>query len=311
MKLAKILEIHFKQASIFVSNIPAGLEGNLGDNFLLQNNFIYRQIRSLALKANGKYSDAYDNKYAALSLGQLDRILQTKVVPYFNNVDVLMDIEKRIPGTTIWDEVTDNIKRNYLFHESCHLVARQIVKQYFTSSEPFEKMIVLSLLEESFANACELLSVIDVDDEIHRVFFEMNSFVVMFEDRGNLKNLVKRIGLLSTIQFFVFCYLTANFQNERLDEKEFIKVMDLLRVDLGHSHLQNLDAKVLKSLRVLAKIVFELNPRFRTVTTGFYLRLSGLRVTSEKIRKVDFLKIIQDDSRFIKLIHDLSNSVVN
>lgn len=229
----------------------------LGDGFLLAKNRIYAQARRRATQSGFTFSSDQNDAYRALPLSQLESILQTKVIPYLDNVSVLEDLEKRIPKQTVWNDISDNLKGNSVFHESCHAFANRRLM----GLEPGLRM----LLEESYANACELISIIDAEDPVHRIFLELNSYVFMLNDRVHLVNAANGVGLSALTRYLLLCYLHANFLRESID---FQRVVELA-FDVKP------DDKMLKNLRQLAKIVFQLNPRFREVTTRFYFKLSG------------------------------------
>jgi hypothetical protein len=208
---------------------------------------------------------------------------------YIDNVSVLEEIEKRIPKQSVWNDIADNLKGNSVFHESCHLAARSFGKDLdrslangSTLSTADAKVLVI-LLEESFANACELLSILDAEDQVHRIFLELNSYVYMLDDRVHLANAKRDLGAASLLKFILLCYLHANFLRE-IGDRDFDRILAL-------ASASGLDAKQKKALRQLSKIAFKLNPRFREVTTRFYLRLNLL--PHENALKFDFLKALE------------------
>lgn len=295
MKLGRLLEFHQQQPA----NI--GLPKNLGDNFLINNNKLYRSIRTQATQFGFKYTDTIDNKYLALPLSQLEAVLRTKTIPYVDNVSVLLDMETQVKHTATWDDVTDNLKKNHVFHESCHAIARTISDSIFKNGSSPNETILRLLLEESFSNSCELLGIIDADDTAHRIFYELNSFIFMYEDRSQLKKLVAEAGYPDSIKFLIGCYLFSNFLHEKITESDFTSLLKLLK-------LQNHSTSVIKTFRSVSKTAFELNPRFRQVTTIFYLRLNGISLTMEGLNKIDFLQLMTRDPRFLSLINALSQT---
>lgn len=293
MKIGRLLEFHQNNQT------ELGLPKNLGDSFLITKNKIYRDIRKKAVEFGFSYSGSVDENYLALPLSQLEAILKTKVLPYNDNVNVLFQVEQSIPNTTIWDDVTDNLKKNYVFHESCHAVARTYAESLFTKALEPEERILRLLIEESFSNTCELLGIIDVEDNAHRIFYELNSYIFMYDERTQLKKLVAEIGPSAVIQFLMGCYLFSNFLREKMSDSDYTALLKLLK-------LQSVSASAQKIMRSVSRIAFELNPRFRWVTTTFYLRLNGLPVTTDELSKIDLLGLLSRDPRFLKLIETLS-----
>ena len=58
---------------------------------------------------------------------------------------------------------------------------------------------------------------------------------------------------------------------------------------------RSLQISELKTMRNISKICFRLDKRFRTVTTSFYLRLSGVSLDFRKALDIDFLEMIALD----------------
>lgn len=293
MKLARLLELHQKNQT------DLGLSKNLGDGFLIKNNFLYGSVRKTAAKLGFKYTDQIDSKYLALPLSQLETVLKNKTIPYVDNVSVLVDVENQIRNVTIWDDVTDNLKQNHVFHESCHAISRSFSNSIFENEKNQDNVIFRLLIEESFSNTCELLGIMDAEDSAHRIFYELNSYIFMPDNRSQMKKLVTETSLGSIIQFLIGCYLFSNFLHEKIKDADFNQLLKLL-------NLHEQPIAVQKTMRSVSKIAFELNPRFRWVTTTFFLRLHGMTVSPESLAKIDFLKLINQDKRFLALITRLS-----
>ncbi len=293
MKLARLLELHQQNQT------DLGLSKNLGDGFLIKNNLLYGSVRKTAASLGFKYTDQSDSKYLALPLSQLETVLKNKTIPYVDNVSVLVDVENQIRNVTVWDDVTDNLKQNHVFHESCHAISRSISNSIFENEKNQDNVIFRLLIEESFSNTCELLGIMDAEDTAHRIFYELNSYIFMPDNRSQLKKLVTDTSLSSIIQFLIGCYLFSNFLHEKIKDADFIQLLKLF-------NLHDQPISVQKTMRSVSKIAFELNPRFRWVTTTFYLRLHGMTVSPESLAKIDFLKLINQDKRFLTLVTRLS-----
>lgn len=201
MKLSRLLEFHSQNAT------DQGLANNLGDAYLYCNNRIYRNVRDHVLKFGFKFSDEIDPNYLALPLAELENILKNKKIPYFDNVSVLKKIEQNKLGVATWEDVRDNLKKNFLFHESCHACARSL---YSRNSSRLNNRVLNLLVEESFANTCELLAVLDTEDAAHRIFYEMNSYTALFEIKTEFKNAVRDLGMANVAKIIFFGYLHSN-----------------------------------------------------------------------------------------------------
>lgn len=289
MKLSRLLELHNK------STQPLGLAKNLGDSFLLENNHLYKLIRKKTVEFDFKYSHEPNSSYLALPLSQLENILKTKTIPYIDNVSVLDGIK----DSAVWDDITDNLKKNNVFHESCHAIARTISSTFFGPQENTETTIVRLMIEESFANSCELLGIIDVEDSAQRIFYETNSYIFMHDDRFQLKKMVGQIGFQCSIQFLILSYLFSNFLREHISDSDLERMQKI-------AGISNNPAIEIKNLRSVAKIAFELNPRFRWVTTAFYLKLNGINYSNQQLQQLNFLSLLESQSQFRLLLETLS-----
>lgn len=299
MKISKLLE----QNKFFVSE--QSLSQNFGDAYLCKNNNIYSRIRKQTLQLGFKFSNEKNDLYEALPLSQLESVLRSQKIPYLDNVSVLAQIDQQIKGGAIWDEVSDNLKKNHVFHESCHAVSRSISSPFFKNKLSAQEKRLMVLMEESFSNTCELLAVCDASDAIHKIFFEWNSYICMFDQRSNLNSTIQLMGKEFIFRFMFLSYLHANFLKDRLDDKSFEKILNILNADLKTEY------KNLKALRSIAKIAFELNPRFREVTTSFYFRMQGYSEPLEQLLNFDFMKIIDEKRDFKEFLFALSRAVLD
>lgn len=311
MKIQKILE----QQQKFLQK--SALDKNLGDGFLIAKNKIYSRIRAQALQLGFQYDKEPNLAYWALPLSQLEVLLSEKKIPYIDNVSVLEQIEKKIPSLSLWDDVTDNLKRNHIFHESCHALARSVSKKYFKPQQDprmnkaAEETVLQLMIEESFANTCELVGIIDVEDAFHKLFYEINSYIFMYEDRVHLKNFFNDFGKNKAFVFILLSYLHANFIRPRFEDKDLDSVLHVIVENPTEFSTIRNDAKKMKTLRAISRICFELNPRFRMVTSVFYLKLLGMNYSKEEIHKMDFMNHLVKNPSYLKFIQELMNLVIN
>jgi hypothetical protein len=312
LKLSRLLEVHKKFST------PQSLTTNLGDGYLIRHNKVYKNIRMRTLSSGFVLSDDSNPFYQALPLSQLENLLKAKKIPFTDNVSVLKIIENQMPSQFEWNDITDNLKSNQILHESCHAVAREVFRHSIGQSTHRESAFLLSrplqmLIEESFANACELLAICDVHESAHKIFYEINSYTSLFEERTHLLNAKKQFGESAVLKFLILSYLCANFLHESLDES---KLSRLIRLAFANASTQfalntfSLEATDLKMLRALSKICFRLDKRFRTVTTSFYLRLSGVSKDFRDVLTLDFLKIFETDLLAKKYLDSLADSAL-
>lgn len=225
MKLFRLLEQHNRWC-------PKGsvLEV-LGDGFFLEHNSLYRATRRAAIDRGFIFTSEFNPAYLALPLAQLESLMVKKKLPFFDNVTVVREIERQIPRSSLWDEVVDNLNRNYIFHESCHAVFRAESAKIFPKALEGEPRVVHMLLEESFANTCEFLGIAEAEDASHRIFYELNSYVLMFDYRSLMKDLIRELGFEMIFRCMLLCYLHANFLFDRLADRTFDRVLGMLTAD--------------------------------------------------------------------------------
>ncbi len=287
MKISRILEQHISAID------PMGLANNLGDSYLCLHNPIFRNIRRATIKYNYKYSNQQNDDYQALPLSQLATILSTKVIPYLDNVSVLKQVEKQMPGGAVWDDVSDNLRKNFLFHESCHAVARVMSHEIKN-----EDKILNMLIEESFANTCELLAVVKAGESSHRVFYEWNSYTALFEAKTNLKKAEEELGREILFKIIFFGYLHSNYLFDHVDERQLARILKIITQ-------QVISPKQIKTIKALLKICFTLDPRFKEVTTRFYMRLNDVNISNEKFKNFSYFENFEQNSNYRSYVDNL------
>ncbi len=282
MKVARLFEEHRKfQAQ--------GLTENLGDGYLMAHNGVFKRVRQKASAYGYRFSSNRDEAYETFPLVRLESVIEKKIFPYSNNVVALESLTPAALDVLTWEDIDGNLKKNFVFHEACHGVVRAFAKESF---EPLGKprdldssraFALRMLLEESCANACELFGVTEANDQLHRIFYEMNSYVCEFESRTNLKNAMASIGPSLVVKFMVLSYMQANFLRDGISDSQFKDMITFVTSE-------RLDPAKLKTLRAISKIAFNLSERFRLQTTSFHLRINGIMTPSEDLFDYDFLR---------------------
>lgn len=306
MKLVRLIELHR------LNTPSSALEKNLGDGFLVKNNRYFRNIRKQALADGYSFTNQPTTDFQALPLSQLENILTEKKIPYLDNVSILEKLVSKLNDRVTWDDIVDGYKRNYVFHESCHAVARTDSEKFTGPKTDLSTLhgqqlkCLRILIEESFANTCELLAVTQAQDPAHKLFFTMSSYTALFDSRTFLNTAIEKFGEAIVFKFFLYSYLHANFLKGDLGDKQFQKVLYLS----GYEGASKSTDKDLKNLRILSKIPFTLDLRFRTSTTGLHLLLSGLSFDSKQLLNFDFLETIKNDSSSQKMINSLTKKVL-
>ena len=271
---------------------------NFGDGFLLAHNQIFAAIRKKIIQQDIQISSDMNSDYAVFPLSQLDVLLVQRKMYFYDNVSILKKIESKTPRTIDWDEISAQLRRNYLFHESCHFVSRAVTQKYPIKNADLTTPIVVTMLEESFSNACELLAVKDVEDAVHAVFFEFSSYIVHFETKSLIKKLISEIGFEKLFQWTMLSYLHSNFLVESINEQQTNSMLKFLGITASGA--------VIKKLKSLAKIAFQLNPEFLNATTGFYLKYNLISKSPNEIRKIDFMAHLESTKQYRQMYSELS-----
>lgn len=307
MKLTSLLSQHAE------NNDSATLTKNFGDGFLCKNNSVYRNVRRLATDKGFHFTTQMSADHAALPLAQLDAVLEKKIIPYFDNVTMLVKIDHQKSHLFLWDEVVDQVKKNNLFHESAHAIIHSDLWALDLRNESALKkdqhQVFKMLVEESFANTCELLSTQDVHNATHRIFHELNSYICVFEERYRLNQLREMSSPTFLFKFTFLSYLCSNYLHEQLSEAEIEVLFSLSERHETLTGLKKIALDQRKNFRGLFKIATALNPRFREITTKFHLKLQGVQTPFEQVLNFDFFSILENDKRILDLIHQLSEKI--
>lgn len=288
MKIQQLLEHHDQWTT------PESLSTNLGDGFLFEHNRIYRAIREGALREGFVFKNETNPFYQVLPMTQLETLLAKRSIPFADNVGVLKTLTK---FGVHWEDLVGGLKKNHVFHEGCHAVARAEAQRFLQlESETSPTKALRILMEESFANACELLAMIDVEKSTHQIFFEMNSYTFLPEERHHLKTAEQELGLAPFLKFMILAYLQSNFLRNQLDDKNLAQA---LKLAFGSVQI---DPKQMKSLKILARIAFTLDFQFKNETTKLHLRLCGVSLDPKTL---DPFEMIFKDPRFQQFLEAL------
>ncbi|MGZ3691289.1 MAG: hypothetical protein ACXVAX_07285 [Pseudobdellovibrio sp.] len=299
MKISRLLELDT------TTEVKLNVPQSFGDAYLINKNSLYRSIRRQVQVLGFKFSKQFGNSFNALPLSQLETILKEKTIPYTDNVTVLKDIEAKIPNVCDWDEVTDNLKKNYLFHESCHAVARSYSEKTLTQKLTQTELVIKLLVEESFANTCELLGIVDVNDSAHRIFYEANSYCYMENEKTNIKNLIQDLGFDFIFYFTLLNYMHSNFLYEKISEKNIESVVQFIVNNNLAETVQSNVSTFYKRLKLISRICLELNPRFRFVTTTFYFHLQKINISHDELAQTNFLQEMGRNPHFLVFLKKL------
>ncbi len=289
---------------------PAGaLQNSLGDGYLMAHNSIYKRVRDFVASQKVEFTQSLTPEILALPLGQLEHFLNTKKIYYIDNVSVLKNVEAKNPNQISWDSLSSHLKRNMIFHESSHFLARFHFEKKLSLEKPSDlqnrKPSVLQIiLEESFANTCELFAIKDVHDNIHKHFYEFNSYIFHFEQKSMIRDLISQLGFEKVFQWAMLSFAFSNFLYESLHERDFQKMADFVVLP------SNTSPQMIKHLKYLNRLAFELNPDFKNATTAFYLKHLGYGDALQSLRNHKFMNDLTVGSPVKGAIIALSQSVL-
>ena len=303
-KLATLIEL---------DKIPSGaaqsglvLEDVFGDQALYKTNGIFRTIRNRAVEAGYRFSANTNSLYDALPLTQLEVIHKTKAIPYTPNKAAVQFVVDRANEST-WEEIADGFRRCFVFHEACHAVARTEITAFGKATFNLQtktnqalnnsELTFLSLMEESFANTCELLGIIDCTSPQLVSFYEANSYTALVETRHDLIQIQKEVGEEGFFRFMQLCYLQSCFLRHDLTERDFKQTLSFANLEID-------DARFRKRLKSVSHIAFTLDQRFREVTTRLHLRINGLRTDLDTLNPLEFFETSRG---FLSLLDRLAN----
>lgn len=277
MKLAKLLELDSPTTN------PHVLKDVFGDAFLLAQNPVYQRVRELGVKAGVKYRAGLTANDIALPLARLEIYIQEKTLPYTPTRPALMELPPRVSQTTEWPQVADALKKNFLMHETAHVLFREAWPAKDNSTEA---KVLRVLCEESFVNSVEMMGLHFADDNAHRAFYEANSYFFVADARVPLKNAIQDLGLSYVLAFAMLTYLRVNAFQEDFRDQDIDR---MLKIAGDLTAPTSVSPQTRKALRALIKICADLNPAFRENTTGFHFRLLGLEQPLEQLLNFNVL----------------------
>jgi len=274
------------------------LSKNLGDGFLYRHNPLFRNVRQLFLELGYRFTTEDFCQYRTFPLITLPAILKAKRVPYFDTYSGLAQIERASPGmfdmdTVLWPNA------NYLMHESCHCIADAI----FEGLSGSKRIVLRSFLCESLANAAESFARIHAQNEIHRIFYNLNSYQRIAKNDPQavtINRAIIAVGPVNTFKTLFFSFVYANFLYKRVNENDFRNVIDLLQVNAA------------KTLRPVFRIgVSNLNFVFRVATSGFYFRyFHGLHRSIFALTEFDFIRVLKKTPSLLRQLTDISDRLL-
>lgn len=291
MKLRNVLDLHDAHQSV------SSLKPSLGDGYLVQNNWIYQNVRQAYLSAGGSFTTEDFCNYVVLPYAALPKIIAARKIPYFDNVSVLKEIEIQRPLHFYASDLV-RIHPNHTLHESSHCLADIWLALTLTEKHS-KKLSHMSadqmkafrlMMAESFANAIESFGNLPNSTPESRYFYELNSYVTHSKKiQDLLRECSQDYGNWFTFQVLYISYLYSNCLQSEVGTKTVVKIAQAVNKSSKLPTSESKPASLLK----LFNHAFDLSLEFRTQTADFYCRLMGIKSTIPQVLHVDILEILE------------------
>jgi hypothetical protein len=286
------------------------LPGVLGDGYLYQHSPIFARVRDAAVNRGYRFVESESHlwhDYQAMPLLSLKVILSEKSIPYFDNVAVLRKLYQQKPHIELPVRlVYEVVKRNFVFHETCHCVAFSVVETQSRILDRFgsdnERFVVNAFLQEAFANSMERLSSAIAPTKTYAFFMNMNCY--MKYEPGKQQFWESALEKLGFERLFILTFLTYLELNLQGRGKAFAKE-NILNI----AGISSRDSDVASLVDQLLDKEIHLSEVFREETTRGYFRLYGCEAELCSIRDANLLSntAIADD--LLELLEHLSSII--
>jgi hypothetical protein len=286
-----VLDIHSNYS-------PEGSHSDiLGDGYLLQSNSIYRNVKAFSMKIGCQYVEAYP-EYLLLPFHELPRIVSSKKIPYVPSARLMKNVEQSQPGVFATDDVP--MPESYHLHEAAHVIAEHFLKEVSVSGA--QEKILKAILAESFANTVDALSCAQVADDVHHYFIKQNCYMHPQKKISQaVTGLTPSMGFRFVFMLIYFSYVHANFLANPLSKKAVGELAERYAPGI------KLNAKIQKDIQTVCAIGEKLDPLFRVVTTGNYLKQQGFKGEVQDLLDFPFIKVFAGNPGFSKATEAISS----
>lgn len=294
MLISDVLEIHRRDHA---ENAHPQI---LGDPFLMNNNPVYRNIKSKALELGCIWTEAWP-QYFALPFHELNKIVETKKIPYIASAKMLAELDSRRPHVLNLEDV--EVPESYHLHESAHVIAEELFKN--TELKNKEERLLKTILCESFANTVDALSCLHaVEDEMHLFFLQNNCYMKPdLEDMEALNRITERLGSKLCFILVLFAYVHSNFLQDSFSEET---MRDLVR---QYAPDVKFNEELMVDFETIRQMSEKLDPRFRFQTTALYLKLEGIEGDIMDVLNFPFMSVIKSNPSFQIVIDAMEKSI--
>lgn len=273
--------------------ITNALPDAFGDRYLMSMNSVFSNIRASFHKFGFRYSadgSQLWKNYNVAPLFCLQNMIDEGAVPYTDNVATLRQVLSKSSELATTPVLLVNlVKRNYLLHESAHLVAHEVIQQQgslvsLLCTTKRQEFVLKALICEAFANTVETIAAAHADSDTHRFFFLFNSYV---EYSLISKPLLRRAALLFDMRcVFRFAFFTFLFQNACGCTPTDLALDCYTDLAFGNKMPSERDRLLLK---LLSQKVFQLNVDFVKNTSPIFFRLHGCEDEFRQFGRCRFL----------------------
>lgn len=290
MKLAGLLQSHQSQ-------LGAGcLSRNLGDGCLYAKNPFFRRVREAALERGYAFAEADLNGYFGFPLLGLDSVLESRSIPYRDNVTALERLEAARPGFfTLADLHVNRPVPNYVLHEAAHAVAyHESFDRSRSVAESFADPgnLLLVLMGEAFAMTAEYLAACSVTGPLQRWFFSINSYRRRTQAKQAIGEAMLELGERSVVWVLLNGFVAVNTLRESLKEREVRQLLEHCPVSPEPT------AGQLARLRRAVSEAIKMSREFRVDTARLFLCKFGYTRRIERRLALDSLRTVDVDARY-------------
>lgn len=291
-------------------NAASSLTDVLGDGYLYAHSPLFAKVRDAALGQNFTFveqeSDVWHD-YLVMPLLSLKTILLRKSIPYFDNMSVLRRLYQQRPDLELPSRmVYEVLKKNYVFHETCHCVGHSVVESQDNVLDDCrsekERFVLDALLQEAFANCTERLANVVPGSKTYAFFMNMNSYMNYRQEKHEFwESILAGLGFRRLFAIVFLCFLNLNLQAPGTE----IPAERLLEIAWAGPP-PNIQDELLKQL-----IVKEINLSsvFLEETTRGYFRLYDCEPELNLIREAQLIHNDNFAGKLTRLLDELINLV--
>ena len=303
LSLADLLELD--------SRFPnkAALPDNFGDRYLYANNYVFKNIRDLSLKAGFTYGPPEKINYLCGPYACLGRILRTKMIPYAPTTPHLEEVDSDCPGKITMEDLQNNmaiVRVNPLIHEAAHAISHTLIPPATnpkTRANPTQ--ILRHHLAESFALTVELMGRLPINSEVHLLFFWKNANVLWRPNDESLMLSLYRLqashGFDHAYKLVMISYLYSLCLYDGIGAAQKERIRKVMKSNAPW------DPEELGALKFILPYCFGLNRVFRLTTSEFYFKQRGIESDIQKIHDFDPLLVLSRDHELMKAVNILSD----